>query len=171
MSDTPQETLVILRKSIAIGLAVLPLASASHADARARSQATILIEAPLPRIWSLVTDVDRWPLWNRAVQRGRLEGPVQPGSVFRWTSGGFKVTSTFKVVEPMTRLTWTGVAFGTAAVHSWTFTPTDQGVKVTTTETFDGWLPAILPGAMQKTLDDTLPALLASLKTEAERSH
>jgi uncharacterized protein YndB with AHSA1/START domain len=155
-------------KFVALGLAAAPLVSASRADARAKSEATILIHAPLTRIWSLTTDVDRWPEWNKAVQSARLEGPVAPGSVFRWKSGGFSVTSTFRNIEPMTHLTWTGVAFGTKAVHSWTFTPTDHGVRVTTIETFDGWLPAILPGAMQKTLDDTLPALLASLKAAAE---
>jgi hypothetical protein len=102
------------------------------------------------------------------VQSAHVEGRVAPGSVFTWRSGGINVTSTFRVLEPMTHLSWTGVAFGTNAVHSWTFTPTDHGVEVATTETFDGWLPAIMPGAMQKTLDDTLPALLASLKTAAE---
>jgi hypothetical protein len=40
---------------------------------------------------------------------------------------------------------------------------------VTTHETFDGWLPTLAPGTMQKTLDDTLPALLASLKVAAEK--
>jgi uncharacterized protein YndB with AHSA1/START domain len=157
-----------IRNFIAIAFAALPLLTAARADARARSQASILIQAPLPRVWSLVTEVDHWPQWNRAVQSAHVEGRVAPGSVFRWRSGGINVTSTFRVLEPMTHLSWTGVAFGTNAVHSWTFTPTDHGVEVATTETFDGWLPAIMPGAMQKTLDDTLPALLASLKTAAE---
>ncbi len=156
-------------KILAPCLGILALALAPRAEARAASHATILIHAPLPRIWGLVTDVDRWPQWNRAVQSARLDGPVAPGSVFRWKSGGFSVTSTFRDIEPMTRLSWTGVAFGTHAVHRWTFLPTDRGVQVTTTETFEGWMPALMPGAMQKTLDDTLPALLASLKAAAER--
>jgi uncharacterized protein YndB with AHSA1/START domain len=158
-----------LRKFLLAGLALLPLGSAPHANARAKSQATILIQAPLERIWSLVTVVDNWPQWNKAVKSAHLEGGIRPGAVFRWRSGGFNVTSTFQEIDPMTRLTWTGVAFGTDAIHSWTFTPTSRGVQVTTTETFDGWLPTVLPGAMQKTLDDTLPALLASLKVAAER--
>jgi hypothetical protein len=44
-----------------------------------------------------------------------------------------------------------------------------KGVVVTTPERFDSWLPAILPRTMQKTLEDTLPALLLSLKVAAEK--
>jgi hypothetical protein len=88
--------------------------------------------------------------------------------VFRWKSGGFDIRSTFQDVTPTRRLSWTGETLGTRAVHSWTFEATPGGVVVTTTESFDGWLPALAPRMMQKTLDDTLPALLASLKAAAE---
>ncbi len=69
----------------------------------------------------------------------------------------------------MQSLSWTGKTLGSRALHSWTFRATDKGVIVTTTESFEGWLPAIMPGMMQKTLDETLPALLASLKVAAEK--
>jgi uncharacterized protein YndB with AHSA1/START domain len=149
--------------------ALIALFAAPSAEAAARSQSTIVIDAPIDRIWSLVVDVDRWPSWNKAVQSARLDGDVAPGSVFKWTSGGFGVTSTFRTVQPMTHLSWTCVAFGAHAVHSWLFEPTARGVKVTTTETFDGWMPRLMPRTMQKMLDDTLPKLLASLKRAAEQ--
>ena len=47
--------------------------------------------------------------------------------------------------------------------------PTEQGVVVKTSETFDGWLPRLMPQTMQKKLDETLPAWLEALKLEAER--
>jgi hypothetical protein len=40
---------------------------------------------------------------------------------------------------------------------------------VTTTETFSGWLPSLLPGTLQQQLDDTLPPWLGALKRVAER--
>ncbi len=155
-------------KSLPTVLASLPLIAGAPVSAKCRSHSEIRIEAPVERIWSLVTDVDNWPHWNPEVQSAHLEGDLRRGSRFKWKSKGSRVTSTFRDIEPMTRLTWTGVAFGTKAVHSWTFETTDRGVLVTTTETFDGWLPALAPRMMQKTLDDTLPALLASLKAAAE---
>jgi uncharacterized protein YndB with AHSA1/START domain len=145
------------------------VAAASPASAKARSQASITITAPIEKVWALVVDIDHWPQWNKAVEKAHLVGPVARGSVFNWKSGGLGIRSTFQDVVPMQRLSWTGRTVGTSALHSWAFETTDRGVVVTTTESFDGWLPAIMPGTMQKKLDDTLPALLASLKIAAEK--
>ena len=152
-----------------LAAATIVIAAAMPAGARVRSQATITIDAPIEKVWALVVDIDRWPRWNKAVQTAHLAGPVARGAVFNWKSGGMGIRSTFQDIAPMERLSWTGQTIGTSAVHAWTFKTTDKGVVVTTTESFDGWLPAILPGTMQKTLDDTLPALLASLKVAAEK--
>jgi uncharacterized protein YndB with AHSA1/START domain len=152
-----------------LAAATIVVAAAAPAAARIRSQATITIRAPVERVWALVVDVDHWPDWNKAVETAHLEGPVARGSVFKWKSGGMGIRSTFQEIAPMQSLSWTGKTLGTSAIHSWTFKATDKGVVVTTTETFDGWLPAIMPGAMRKMLDETLPALLASLKAAAEK--
>lgn len=153
---------------LTLGLASVTQVAAPTAQARAVSEATLVIHAPLPRVWALVTGVNDWPHWNAKVESAHLAGPVARGSVFKWRSGGLSVTSTFQDVQPMTRLTWTGVTLGTRAVHSWTFVEKPDGIVVTTREAFDGWLPALAPRMMQKMLDDTLPALLGSLKTAAE---
>jgi uncharacterized protein YndB with AHSA1/START domain len=153
----------------ALGASPIVVAAAAPAGAEVRSQASITIHSPIQRVWSLVVDIDRWPQWNKAVETAHLEGPVARGAVFTWKSGGLGIRSTFKDVAPMERLSWTGRTIGTRAIHSWTFETTDEGVVVTTTESFDGWLPAIMPATMQKKLDDTLPALLASLKVAAEK--
>lgn len=153
---------LMMAASILVSLTAVP------SRAEVRSQATILIHAPIERIWGLVVDVDRWPQWNKAIENAHLEGAVLQGSVFQWKSGGYGIRSTFQDVDPMKHLSWTGAAFGTKAFHTWDFSVTGDGVAVTTAETFSGWLPAIMPGTMQKTLDDTLPALLQSLKLASE---
>jgi uncharacterized protein YndB with AHSA1/START domain len=145
------------------------VAAASQSNAKARSQATITIHAPVEKVWRLVVDVDNWPKWNKAVSTAHLEGPLATGSSFEWKSGGLGIRSIFREIAPLRRLTWTGQTVGTHAVHAWVFATTDKGVVVTTTETFDGWLPTIMPRTMQRTLDETLPALLASLKAAAEQ--
>ncbi len=148
--------------------AISVFSAVSPATAKARSQATIMIDAPVEKVWGLVVDIDRWPRWNKSVETAHLKGAVAKGSVFDWRSGGFGIRSTFKDVVPMERLSWTGQTLGTSAMHFWEFTITEKGVVVTTAETFDGWLPSLMPRTMQKKLDDTLPALLASLKVAAE---
>lgn len=139
------------------------------ATAPARASARIAIDAPAARVWSVLTDVAAWPRWNAAVESVRSDGTFEAGSVFRWKSQGFTVTSTLVVVDAPLRLVWTGKAIGTRARHEWEIVTTDRGVVVTTSETFDGWLPRLMPRTMQRKLEATLPAWLAALKREAER--
>jgi uncharacterized protein YndB with AHSA1/START domain len=146
------------------------IATAPQVSAKAMSQASIVIHAPLQTVWRLVVDVDRWPKWNSAVESAHLDGVLEDGAIFDWKSGGLGIRSTVREIDPMRRLVWTGKTIGTSAVHSWTFEATERGVEVTTSETFDGWLPSLMPRTMQKKLDETLPALLASLKAAAERA-
>lgn len=160
------------RHAAATVLAILaPLAHSPAEAAQPQSAARITIDAPADRVWQLLTQIDNWPRWNSAVDSAALSGPLAPGSVFVWKSRGFQVTSTLQDVEPRHRLTWTGVAFGTRAFHSWDIREADGHVVVSTFETLDGWLPWLLTGTMQKTLDETLPAWLQALKVAAERAN
>jgi len=143
------------------------LPDAAHAAA-VESQAQVLIQAPVDRIWELLIRVDEWPRWNKAVQSSELQGPFATGSTFVWRSEGFTVTSMLRDIEVPKRLTWTGKAFGTNAVHRWELEETPDGVVVRTSETFDGWLPALMPDTMQRKLDSTLPRWLTALKLAAE---
>lgn len=136
----------------------------------AHAHAQIEIAAPPERIWALLTEIERWPRWNAFVQAASLRGSLEAGSVFRWTSKGFSVTSTLREVIPNRRISWTGEAFGTKALHSWELDTTDHGVTLRTAEWFGGWLPKLMPRTMQRTLDETLPAWLEAIRKEAERS-
>jgi hypothetical protein len=119
-------------------------------------------------VWDLLSDIERWPQWNALVQTAVLDGPLHPGSVFKWKSKGLTIVSTLQEVAPNQRLTWTGKAFGTQAIHRWEIEPTDQGVLLRTEESFDGWLPRLMPKTMQRTLDETLPSWLQAIKSNAE---
>lgn len=133
------------------------------------AKATIIINAPMSRVWQLITQIDKWSEWNPFVQFSTLHGNVSKGSIFIWKSGGFTITSTLQEVQHFKRLTWSGIAFGTKAFHIWDFEESDQGVVVYTEETFDGWLPRLMTGMMQKKLEETLPKWLGSLKSAAEK--
>ena len=39
----------------------------------------------------------QWPSWNPDVKSVTMEGPVQPGTVFRWKAGPSSLTSTLQV--------------------------------------------------------------------------
>ncbi len=139
------------------------------APAAVSSEAKIEIAATPDRVWNLLANIDRWTQWNALVEYAVLSGPMHPGSVFKWKSKGLTIISTLKEVTPNERLTWTGKTFGTHALHSWEIARTNQGVLLRTAESFDGWLPRLLPKTMQRTLDAALPAWLQAIKSEAER--
>ncbi len=139
--------------------------------AAASSQAQIQIAATPERVWGLLSNIDQWPKWNTLVQTAKLSGPLHPGSVFKWKSKGLTITSTLREVTPNQRITWTGNAFGTQAIHTWEIEETYQGVVLRTAESFDGWLPRLMPKTMQRTLDETLPSWLKAIKWEVERHY
>lgn len=140
-----------------------------HERSPARATRELRIEASPDRVWSLLTDIDGWPRWNPAVSRARLDGPLAAGSVFRWKSGGSSIVSTLRDVERPRRVSWTGRALGTSAVHVWTLEADGAGVLVTTSESFDGWLVRLLRAWFQRLLDRSLEEALRALKAAAEQ--
>jgi uncharacterized protein YndB with AHSA1/START domain len=129
---------------------------------------SVVIDAPLPTVWRLQTNIDQWPTWQENVSQAHLSGPVAVGSTFHWETHGLPVDSTIREVEPMRRIVWGGPALGIDGVHVWRFTPTADGVLVHTTESWDGPPVAADPEAMRAALTASLTTWLADLKKAAE---
>ncbi len=128
----------------------------------------LLIQAPIENIWQILTDINDWKSWNPNVSKSELHGKLAPDLTFRWKSGGITITSIIKEVEPYQRISWTGKAIGTQAIHIWTLEAQEQGVLVETSESFNGWLVRLFKGSMQKMLDAALESWLEHLKRKAE---
>lgn len=137
--------------------------------APAKSTRELHIDATPQGAWALLADINNWPAWNPAVSRARLDGPFVPGSVFRWKSGGSSIVSTIQAVEPPTRIAWTGKTMGATAMHVWALEATGGGVRVRTSESFDGWLVRLFRSAFQRRLDRSLEDTLRALKAAAEK--
>jgi hypothetical protein len=116
-----------------------------------------------------IADFESWPGWNPDVRRMALEGPVAEGTTFRWKAGPGTITSTLRSVARPGEIGWTGKTVGTHAVHVWRLQPRDGRTRVTTAESFEGWLPQLLRGLVRKQLQKSLDAGLSGLKVEAER--
>jgi hypothetical protein len=136
----------------------------------AYSTSSLKINASAHKIWNILTDVNKWSDWVPGVSSASTEKPITAGSDFEWRSNGFSIKS--KVgddIVPPYKITWDGEAFGTKAHHEWLIIPeTGSTTTVTTSESFDGWLPSLFPGSMQNTLDASLPSWLDALKKRAE---
>lgn len=126
------------------------------------------VEAPPATVWALMSDIDGWSSWQSDIGTAKLNGPLAPGSPFKWKSGGTGVSSKLQEVEPPRRLAWTGTAAGARAKHVWIIEPQGSGTLVRTQESFEGLVVVLLKGSMQRLLDSSLQAWLAALKQTAE---
>jgi uncharacterized protein YndB with AHSA1/START domain len=140
------------------------------ADAPVITRDEIVISAPIQTIWDIQTDVGAWPSWQPEVDGAQSDGPLAPGSVFRWQTAGLDITSTVDEVDAPHRIAWGGPAQGIAAVHVWTLEERDDGVLVHTEESWEGDPVTAQTEALQGALDASLRAWLENLKREAERS-
>jgi uncharacterized membrane protein len=129
----------------------------------------IFITAPLETVWSLQSDIERWPTWQSDVSSAKLDGSLAVGTIFRWKAKGLNITSTIQELELGQRISWTGNSIGMKAVHIWMFEPQGNGTHVVTEESLSGWLARILrifdPAFLEKSLAESLHIL----KTRAER--
>lgn len=129
----------------------------------------IRIDAPAPVVWTVMSTIDDWPLWNPEIVAAELQGPLEPGSTFRWRSGPGEITSVLREVRPGELLEWSGSTFGIKAVHVWQIRSEGDGTVAATTESWEGLPARILRGRSKRTLDKAIATGLALLKAEAER--
>lgn len=134
-----------------------------------RSSRSIEVAAPPEVVWDVLTGFADWPKWNPDVKSMSFDGPLEPGSTFRWKSGPGTIVSTLEEVDPPRRVRWRGRTMSIAALHEYRLEPRDGGTRVETEETFSGLLARLMRGSLQKTLDRALEQGLEQLKAEAER--
>jgi polyketide cyclase/dehydrase/lipid transport protein len=120
-------------------------------------------------VFPVISALDQWPSWNPDVKSVSVEGPVQPGTVFRWKAGPSSLTSTLQVVDAPREIAWTGTTMGIKAVHVFRFQASDGGTLARSKESWEGLLPSMLKGYSRQTLDKGIRSVLAYLKAEAER--
>ncbi|HYX76424.1 MAG TPA: SRPBCC family protein [Gaiellaceae bacterium] len=127
------------------------------------------VAAPSETVWEVLTDFRRWPEWNPEVKSMSFDGPVEPGSTFRWKAGPGTIVSTLEQVDPPRSVRWRGKTMSIKAIHEWRLEPRDGGTHVETEESFSGFLASLLRRSLQKQLDQALEQALAALKRESER--
>ena len=120
-------------------------------------------------VWRVLTEIANWPSWNHDVKSAKLEGPLAPGTRFRWKAGPGTITSTLQSVEPPHRIEWTGTTFGIKAIHVHRLEQQDGKTIVRSAESWDGLPVRLLRRSMAKSLQKAIDSGLSHLKIEAER--
>src|SRR5262245_47754416 len=105
------------------------------------------IPAPPPIVWSVMSDVERWPEWTASISRVKSlsRGPLQAGSRFRvhqpkLPPAFWRVTG----LNPGSDFTWVSVAPGLRVTARHAVEPTNAGCRATLSIRYEGWFGAWL---------------------------
>ncbi len=108
---------------------------------------TIDIAAPADRIWSILTDVERWPEWTESMTRlERLDtGPLAPGTRVRIRQPRLPVVVwTVQSVEPGRSFVWRHDGVGLHSVAGHSIEVAESGARVTLSLAWEGWLAPLI---------------------------
>jgi uncharacterized membrane protein len=133
----------------------------------------IIVDAPVGRIWELITDAARWPEWCDICVQVEVIPPV-------WSSGNnlafklrmagvavpFRVTLT--EVSPRQHVEWSSTKFAITATRRISLQPTPTGIGVTDAKTFHSSLLPIRLAYPRFLIRNMTEYWLADLKREAE---
>jgi hypothetical protein len=114
--------------------------------------ATATIHAKPERIWSILTDAERYPSWNTTVDR--VEGHIRPGEkikLFVKLSPGRAFPVTVTEFVPHTKMVWSGgMPLGLfKGERTFLLTPVSpDSVEFSMTEVYSGLLSPLIEGSL-----------------------
>jgi hypothetical protein len=145
------------------------IACAADSDAPVYRSQSVEVAAPIDVVWDVMASVDKWPEWSPDVREAVLDGPVAEGTTFHWKAGPGKIHSTFRCVDHLSVLGWTGKTLGIPAIHVYRLASKNGHTTVILEESWDGLLARLFRRRFQKTLEEAVSSGLQALKHEAER--
>jgi uncharacterized protein YndB with AHSA1/START domain len=128
----------------------------------------VRINAPVQRVWELLSKPLGWPTFAAGIHDVHLDGAVTEDGRFTWVSGKSHIKSRFAVVDPGRELTWTGVSSGFKVVHRHLLEATgDGGTRVRCEESMAGPLLVLFYSSAKMQAD--IKKWLTALKAAAEQ--
>lgn len=130
---------------------------------------SIKISARREKVWSILTDIDRWPEWQIEISKAKIKGSLAPETIFEWKTGGANIKSILHTVEPSNKFGWTGKTFGMYAIHNWQLIQEGEETIVTVEESLDGMLAKIFKGSFNQSMEQGMQRWLEQLKKVCEK--
>jgi uncharacterized protein YndB with AHSA1/START domain len=127
----------------------------------------IHIDAPVQRVWELLSNPPGWPVFDPDIRDVRANA-VAPDARFTWTNGKTHIKSRFAVVNPGQEITWTGTSSGFTVVHRHLLSATsDGGTLIRCEESMAGPLLVLFYNSAK--LHAAIGKWLTAIKTAAEQ--
>jgi len=138
-----------------------------NTNAHAFNQEEITINAPVERIYNILSNISGWPEWQTGVKKAKMEGDTIENKSFVWKAGGMTIKSKIHTVIPNREIGWTGKSVWINAVHNWYFEKRGDNTLVKVSECLEGFGA----GLMKKSLKKGMIKSLQELKDVAEDGH
>ncbi|MEQ9230642.1 MAG: SRPBCC family protein [Cyclobacteriaceae bacterium] len=134
-------------------------------NASIRDRQSLIINAPIQKVWDILSDVKNWPTWNKEIKSAECD-KVEVGAEFNWTIRLTHFSSTFQVVDAPTLLTWTGKSKLVKSIFVWNLEASDEQTILTVEESVEGFILPVFNN--QSKLHDILVGWIEALKIKAE---
>ena len=138
-------------------------------NAPVKCSKTILINSTPEKVWSILTNIDKWANWQTDITKPKLNGSLKPTTTFDWQSGGAKIHSTIQIIDEFKYIGWTGKSFGMLAIHNWKLTTENGQTKVEVEESMEGLLAGLFKKPFNRSLETGMQKWLELLKKESEK--
>ncbi|GAA3334817.1 polyketide cyclase [Amorphoplanes nipponensis] len=116
----------------------------------------LTVPATAEQVWHRLVDARAWPQWYANARHVVLDGGavlLGPGTRFRWTTFGVRVTCRVEVCLPFRELAWSGQVLGSRGYHRWLLEPLPDGrTRVVTEEAQRGLLPTVARARLRRGL-------------------
>ena len=140
---------------------------------------SIVINAPLEKIWAIFADIRRTPEWVDGVKESERTGAVREGKGMRWRESceldrqHIEVEHEMKVWEPVSRaVIQSALPMNGSMTRTLAFDPKPKGVEVTVEFLWDLGIAGMLLGEqkVRNILDQSFENTLANWKDLAEKN-
>lgn len=131
----------------------------------------VVIQASPAKIWQVLADVERWPVWTPTVLRVEpLTGQgLQVGARYRVTQPKLR-PGIYEVTEriPHQAFTWVQRVPGAMMIADHRLSPCDKGTEVELSFSTEGLVGAVIGGIYSKLISSYVRTEAKSLKTHCE---
>lgn len=112
-----------------------------HPDPAIYAVEEIEVNAPVDRIWELLSDIENWPTWMENATDVKLHGKFAVDTEFELTNLGMKAKSKLAIIERNQTLGWTGTASIAKTAVIWRFKEIGaRKTHIIVEESIDGFL-------------------------------
>ena len=135
-------------------------------NASIRDRHSIIINAPIKRVWEVLSNINEWPDWYEGIKSASCD-KVVVGATFDRALKNTHLHSSFQLVNEPTLLAWIEKSKMVRAIHVWNLEAADDQTIVTVEKSIEGFLIPVFN--RQSKVHDDLLAWIVALKAEAER--